>query len=84
MYTLNLFTDAYDVISSLLLFLSDFLFSSIQFINAIFVTLPNHAFNIVASLPSPLNYLFTGFIGCLIFIIFMKLISLILSSIKIW
>lgn len=84
MYTLNLFTEAYDVISSLLSFLGKFLFSSVRFINAIFITLPDISFDIVSSLPSPLNYLFTGFIGCLIFIVIMKLISLILSSIKIW
>lgn len=84
MYTLSLFSDAYDVISSLLSFLGKFLFSSIQFINSVFIILPDISFDIVASLPTPLNYLFTGFIGCLVFIIIMKLISLIISSIKVW
>lgn len=83
MYILS-FIDVIDSVSSFLSILSKSFLSSINFIMSIFVYLPKICISMISLLPSPLSYLVTGFIGCLVIISVMKILSLILSSIKIW
>lgn len=56
---------------------------SIDFFITVFKVLPSLCFNVASMLPPPLNYLLVSFIGFLVLVVLLKLVSLILDAIPV-
>lgn len=56
---------------------------SIDFFVTVFKVLPSLCFNVSSMLPPPLNYLLISFIGFLVLVVLLKLVTLILEALPV-